>query len=122
MARYNQWANRDLFAAVRALPKSEVAKHRRSLFKNILNTLNHPLVADRMWWAHMHSNSIFSPGRCCGAYMTAISSTPSATCVIRLSGTSTCARSARSGADRRIHLSSQGSHRLSSPPNASIAR
>src|ERR1019366_7477829 len=23
-----------------------------SLFKNILNTLNHPLVADRMWWAH----------------------------------------------------------------------
>jgi uncharacterized damage-inducible protein DinB len=54
MARYNQWANRDLFAAVRALPESEVAKHRRSLFKNILNTLNHPLVADRMWWAHMY--------------------------------------------------------------------
>jgi uncharacterized damage-inducible protein DinB len=54
MARYNQWANRDLFAAVRALPEGEVVKHRRSLFKNILNTLNHPLVADRMWWAHMH--------------------------------------------------------------------
>jgi uncharacterized damage-inducible protein DinB len=54
MARYNQWANHDLFAAVRALPESEVTKHRRSLFKNILNTLNHPLVADRMWWAHMH--------------------------------------------------------------------
>jgi uncharacterized damage-inducible protein DinB len=54
MARYNQWANRDLFAAVRALPEGEVAKQRRSLFKNILNTLNHPLVADRMWWAHMH--------------------------------------------------------------------
>ena len=57
MARYNQWANRDLFAAVRALPESEATKHRPSLFKNILNTLNHPLVTDRMWWAHMHKES-----------------------------------------------------------------
>ncbi len=40
MASYNQWANRDLFAAVRALPQGEVAKQRQSLFKNILNTLN----------------------------------------------------------------------------------
>jgi len=54
MARYNQWANRDLFAAVRALPEGEAAKQRRSLFKNIINTLNHPLVADRVWWAHLH--------------------------------------------------------------------
>ena len=51
MARYNQWANRELFAAVRGLPEGEVAKQRRSLFKTILNTLNHPLVADRVWWA-----------------------------------------------------------------------
>jgi uncharacterized damage-inducible protein DinB len=57
MARYNQWANRELFAAVRALPEGEVVKQRPSLFKNILNTLNHPLVADRMWWAHMHKKS-----------------------------------------------------------------
>jgi uncharacterized damage-inducible protein DinB len=54
MAHYNQWANRDLLAAVRTLPESEITKHRPSLFKNILNTLNHPLVTDRMWWAHMH--------------------------------------------------------------------
>ena len=54
MARYNQWANRDLFAAVRALPEGEAAKQRRSLFKNIINTLNHALVADRVWWAHLH--------------------------------------------------------------------
>jgi len=54
MARCNQWANPDLFAAVRTLPEDEVAKQRRSLFKNIVNTLNHPLVADRMWWAHLH--------------------------------------------------------------------
>ncbi len=54
MAHYNQWANRELFAAVRSLPESEVTKQRPSLFKNILNTLNHPLVTDRMWWAHLH--------------------------------------------------------------------
>jgi uncharacterized damage-inducible protein DinB len=54
MAHYNQWANRELFAAVRTLPESEVSKQRPSLFKTILNTLNHPLVTDRMWWAHMH--------------------------------------------------------------------
>src|SRR5665647_2117360 len=57
MARYNQWANRELFAAVRSLPESEVTKQRPSLFKNILNTLNHPLVTDRMWWAHLHRES-----------------------------------------------------------------
>jgi uncharacterized damage-inducible protein DinB len=59
MARYNQWANRDLLAAVRALPESEVTKHRSSLFKNILNTLNHPFVTDRMWWAYMHREPHF---------------------------------------------------------------
>jgi uncharacterized damage-inducible protein DinB len=54
MARYNQWANCELFAAVRTLPEGEATKQRRILFKTILNTLNHPLVADRVWWAHMH--------------------------------------------------------------------
>ena len=54
MARYNQWANRELFAAVRSLPDGEATKARPSLFKTILNTLNHPLVTDRMWWAHLH--------------------------------------------------------------------
>lgn len=57
MARYNQWANRELFAAVRTLRGAEIIKHRRSLFKNILNTLNHPLLTDRVWWAHMHDES-----------------------------------------------------------------
>lgn len=57
MARYNQWANHELFAAVRTLPEGEAAKQRRILFKTILNTLNHPLVADRVWWAHMHKEA-----------------------------------------------------------------
>jgi uncharacterized damage-inducible protein DinB len=54
MARYNRWANRELIAAVRTLPAGEAARERPSLFKTILNTLNHPLVTDRMWWAHLH--------------------------------------------------------------------
>ena len=57
MAGYNHWANRDLFAAVRALPHGETTKPRPSLFKTIINTLNHPLVVDRMWWAHLHKES-----------------------------------------------------------------
>jgi len=54
MARYNRWANRELIAAVRTLPAGEGTRERPSLFKTILNTLNHPLVTDRMWWAHLH--------------------------------------------------------------------
>lgn len=57
MARYNQWANGELFAAVRLLPEGETVKQRRILFKTILNTLNHPLVADRIWWAHLHKEA-----------------------------------------------------------------
>ena len=54
MANYNHWANRELLAAVRALPAGEAGKRRRSPFESILNTLNYPLVMDRMWWAHLH--------------------------------------------------------------------
>ncbi len=55
MSRYNQWANAELLAAVRALPDGAATQERPSLFKNIVNTLNHPLVTDNMWWAHLHN-------------------------------------------------------------------
>lgn len=54
LTRYNAWANAELYAAVRKLPPGEATKERPSLFKNIVNTLNHPLVTDRIWWAHLH--------------------------------------------------------------------
>ncbi|UCH73791.1 MAG: DinB family protein [Rhodospirillales bacterium] len=54
LTRYNAWANAELLAAVRALPAGEATRERPSLFKTIVNTLNHPLVTDRMWWAHLH--------------------------------------------------------------------
>ena len=53
MADYNRWANGELFDAVRALPDGEAAKTRPGLFSSIVNTLNHPLVTDRIWMAHL---------------------------------------------------------------------
>jgi len=49
-ARYNAWANRRLYAAVERLPESEIEKARAAAyFTSILGTLNHILVADRLW-------------------------------------------------------------------------
>ncbi len=57
LTRYNAWANAELLTAVRALPEAERTRERPSLFKTIVNTLNHPLVTDRMWWAHLHGET-----------------------------------------------------------------
>lgn len=55
MSRYNQWANAYLIDAMRSLPDGVITDERPSLFKTMVNTLNHPLVTDYMWWAHLHS-------------------------------------------------------------------
>ena len=57
LTRYNEWANAELLAAVRGLPEGEATRERPSLFRTIVNTLNHPLVTDRMWWAHLHGET-----------------------------------------------------------------
>lgn len=49
LARYNQWANRRLYAACGELPESEYMRPRESFFGSIHATLNHILVADRLW-------------------------------------------------------------------------
>ena len=49
LARYNQWANRRLYAACAQLPEAEYLKKRPSFFGSIHATLNHILVADRVW-------------------------------------------------------------------------
>jgi uncharacterized damage-inducible protein DinB len=53
LARYNAWANRTIFDAVAALPGDEATKERPTLFKNMVNTLNHLYVVDRVWQAHL---------------------------------------------------------------------
>ena len=48
MARYGQWSNKVMFDAVAALPAEEIAKPRPSLFRNMVHTLNHIYVIDRI--------------------------------------------------------------------------
>ncbi len=53
LARYNAWANKTMFNAVFALPSGEATKERPTLFKNMVNTLNHLYVVDLIWQAHL---------------------------------------------------------------------
>jgi uncharacterized damage-inducible protein DinB len=53
LARYNAWANRTIFDAVAALPAGEATKERPTLFKNMVNTLNHLYAVDLIWQAHL---------------------------------------------------------------------
>ena len=48
-ARYNAWANARLYGACARLPESEYLKPRASFFGSIHATLNHLMVADRIW-------------------------------------------------------------------------
>ena len=53
LTRYNQWANRIFFDAALALPPGEAEKPRQTLFKNIVHTLNHNIVIDSIFRAHV---------------------------------------------------------------------
>jgi uncharacterized damage-inducible protein DinB len=53
LTRYNQWANKVMFDAVAALPEGEATKERKSLFKNMVHTLNHNYVIGLIWQAHL---------------------------------------------------------------------
>lgn len=53
LARYNAWANELIFKAVAELPEGEALKPRRSVFRNIVHTLNHNYVIDRIFQAHL---------------------------------------------------------------------
>jgi len=53
LTRYNAWANKLIFDAVAALPDGEATRERKSLFKNMVHTLNHNYVIDRIWQAHI---------------------------------------------------------------------
>jgi len=53
LARYNQWSDNVMFDGVAALPGDEALKPRTSLFRNMVHTLNHIYVIDRIWQAHL---------------------------------------------------------------------
>ncbi len=49
MATYNRWANRRLYAAVAALEDAQYRREAGVYFNSVHGTLNHLLVADRIW-------------------------------------------------------------------------
>ena len=48
-AAYNQWANALIYGAARLLPDEDYRLDRGAFFKSVHGTLNHILVADRIW-------------------------------------------------------------------------
>ncbi len=63
LTRYNAWANRVMFDAVAALPEGEATRPRTSLFRNMVHTLNHNYVIDRIWQAHLEGREHGYEGR-----------------------------------------------------------
>jgi uncharacterized damage-inducible protein DinB len=57
LARYNAWANDMIFKAVAALPPGEATKPRQSVFRNMVHTLNHNYVIDRIFQAHLEGRA-----------------------------------------------------------------
>ena len=53
LARYNQWANRRLYAAAAALPEADYMRALPSFFGSLHATLNHLLVGDRLWMGRL---------------------------------------------------------------------
>ena len=51
MSRYNRWMNERLYAHCGALPEAERKADRGAFFRSIHGTLNHILLADRIWLA-----------------------------------------------------------------------
>jgi uncharacterized damage-inducible protein DinB len=49
LAAYNSWANRRVYDAAAALPDADYRADRGAFFKSVHGTLNHLLVADRIW-------------------------------------------------------------------------
>ena len=50
---YNAWANEEYFKQIVDLPSAEITKQRQSLMKSILVSVNHLLLIDKVWLAHM---------------------------------------------------------------------
>lgn len=49
LAAYNAWANARIYAAAAALSRQELDRDTGVFFKSVIATLNHILVADRIW-------------------------------------------------------------------------
>jgi uncharacterized damage-inducible protein DinB len=57
MAHYNHWANARLLHACAALSDDDYGRTRPAFFGSIHGTLNHMLVADRLWLARVEGEA-----------------------------------------------------------------
>lgn len=55
--RYKSWANRQVFRSLVDVPHEEIVKSRKTLFKNIVRTLDHVYVVDDIFKAHLTGES-----------------------------------------------------------------
>lgn len=53
LAQYRAWGEKILYESVAALPAGELEKPHPTRFKSILGTLNHNLLIDLVWQAHI---------------------------------------------------------------------
>lgn len=53
MAGYNRWANGHLYDACAGLSSGELDAPRTAFFPSIMRTLNHLMVADRIWMSRL---------------------------------------------------------------------
>ena len=49
LAQYNRWANQSLYQAIEPLCDAQYRQDYGAFFRSIQGTLNHILVADRIW-------------------------------------------------------------------------
>ena len=49
LAAYNRWMNQKLYALCSAIPDAERKRDRGAFFRSLHGTLNHLLLADRLW-------------------------------------------------------------------------
>jgi len=54
MARYNRWMNDKIYGVAQKLSDAERKKDRGAFFGSIHRTLNHLLLADRVWLGRFH--------------------------------------------------------------------
>jgi len=58
LARYNTWMNEKLYALCATLSDDERKRDRGAFFKSIHGTLNHLLLADRVWLARFTGETV----------------------------------------------------------------
>mgnify|MGYP001191715644 CR=1 FL=1 len=54
---YSVWANEEYFKQIGDLPSEEITRQRPSLMKSILISVNHLLLIDKVWMAHMQGTT-----------------------------------------------------------------